>query len=131
MEYIQNVDPPIHDFFLESVEGLDLTEKVLATEDVMLVVIYNIEKSDKQGFSKIKLVTDNAISNGYSVYALSSSLNEEYVELKNKFNLNFDVLFCDEITLKTIIRANPGIVILNKGTIIGKYNWIDVDDIKF
>jgi uncharacterized membrane protein YphA (DoxX/SURF4 family) len=131
MEYIDNVEPPIHDFFLESAEGLDLTEKVLITEDVMLVVIYNIEKSDKQGFSKIKQVTDNAISNGYAVYALSSSLNEEYVELKNKFNLNFDVLFCDEITLKTIIRANPGIVTLNKGTVTGKYNWVDVDDVKF
>ncbi|PHQ57274.1 MAG: DoxX family protein [Lutibacter sp.] len=131
MEYINNEEPPIHDFFLESVEGLDLTEKVLTTEEVLLVVIYNIEKSDMQGFSKIKTITDNAISKGYLVYALSSSLNEEYAAIKNKFNLNFEVLFCDEVTLKTIIRANPGIVTLNKGTVTGKYNWIDAEDVKF
>ncbi len=131
MEYINNEEPPIHDFFLESVDGLDLTEKLLSTENVVLVVIYNIKKAGMQGFSKIKTITDKAISKGYAVYALSSSLNEDYVELKNKYNLNFDVLFCDEVTLKTIIRANPGIVTLNKGTVTGKYNWIDVDDVKF
>ena len=46
------------------------------------------------------------------------------------FQLPFDFLFCDETTLKTMIRANPGIIILNKGTVTQKKNWIDIEDLE-
>jgi len=131
MEYIGDEEPPIHDFFLESVEGEDLTEAVLAEEKVLLVVAYNLSKSDTQGFSNIKIVTDDALEKGYAVYTLTSSMNEEYLEIKNKFNLNVEMLFCDETTLKTIIRSNPGVLTLEKGTVTGKWSWVDVDSIKF
>lgn len=131
MQYIGDKEPPIHDFFLESTEGEDLTESVLAENNVMLIVAYNLSKSDRNGFSTIKTVTDKALEKGYTVYALSSSLNEEYVAIKNEFNLNFELLFCDETALKTIIRANPGILTLQNGTVTGKWNWIDADTIKF
>ena len=58
-------------------------------------------------------------------------MNEEFIEVKNQYSLNFDMLFSDETMLKTIVRSNPGIVLLNKGTVIGKYSWVDVDKIKF
>lgn len=117
--------PPIHDFYLENSAGLNLTDEVLKEENVMLIVAYNLDKSDKQGFSKIKEVTDKAIEKGYKVYALSASLDDDFILIKNEFNLNFEMLFCDETTLKTIIRANPGVVTLQKGTVTGKWNWID------
>jgi ribosomal protein S6 len=44
--------------------------------------------------------------------------------------LPFEFLFCDETTLKTMIRANPGVVILNKGTVVEKKNWGDLDEIQ-
>ncbi len=119
--------PPIHDFYLESSDGLNLTDEVLKEDKVMLIVVYNIDKSDRQGFSKIKEVTDKAIKKGYKVYALSASLEEDFLDIKDEFDLNFEMLFCDETTLKTIIRANPGIVILRNGTVTGKWNWIDAD----
>ncbi len=95
----------------------------------MLIVTYNINKSDRQGFSKIKEVTDKAITNGYKVYALTASLEEDFLDIKDEFNLNIEMLFCDETTLKTIIRANPGIVTLQKGTVTGKWNWVDADKV--
>jgi hypothetical protein len=39
-------------------------------------------------------------------------------------------LFCDDTTLKTMIRANPGVIILDKGTVVQKKNWVDVEDLK-
>ncbi len=129
MEYIGDEDPPIHDFFLESVEGEDLTAFVLSEENVLLVVAYNLSKSDSQGFLKIKKLTDIAIEKGYTVYTLTSSMNEEYDVIKNEFNLNVEMLFCDETTLKTIIRANPGILTLQNGTVTGKWSWIDSDSV--
>jgi uncharacterized membrane protein YphA (DoxX/SURF4 family) len=131
MEYNGGEEPPIHDFFLEAEDGEDLTSAVLEEDKVMLVIAYNLSISDNEGFIGVKKVTDKAISNGYAVYALSSSMNEEFIEVKNQYSLNFDMLFGDETMLKTIVRSNPGIVLLNKGTVIGKYSWVDVDKIKF
>ena len=121
--------PPIHDFYLENMEGDNLTDEVLLEDKAMLIVAYNIEKSDRQGFSNIKEVTDKANKNGYKVYLLTASLEEDFLDIKDEFDLNFDMLFCDETTLKTIIRANPGIVTLQKGTVTGKRNWIDSDKV--
>ncbi|WP_111706499.1 DoxX family protein [Lutibacter citreus] len=129
MEYVGDVEPPIHDFYLETMDGEDLTSKVLEGEHVLLVVAYNLDISDKEGFKNIKLVTDKAIAKGYTVYALSASLNEEFVEIKKTYNLNFDMLFGDETMLKTIIRANPGVITLNKGVVAEKRSWIDADAI--
>lgn len=130
MKYIGEEEPPIHDFFLESADGEDLTNQVLTADNVVLVVAYNLSKTDTQGFSNIKNITDVALQKGYLVYMLTSSLSEDYTAIKNEFNLNFGMLFCDETTLKTIIRANPGILTLQKGTVTGKWSWTDADAIK-
>lgn len=121
--------PPIHDFSLESADG-DLTEELLAKEKVMLVIIYNLDKADTNGFESVSKLANDAIIKGYSVYGVSASFEDDLVIAQNKYNLPFEFLFCDETTLKTIIRANPGIVVLNKGTVTQKYNWIDSDKVK-
>jgi len=121
--------PPIHDFFLESVEGEDLTDQVLTSDNVLLVVAYDLSKSDVEGFSNIKSVSDIAIQKGYTVYILTASMSEEFEAIQNEFNLNFEMLFCDSTTLKTIIRANPGIVTLKNGTVTGKWSWVDAHNV--
>jgi len=131
MQYVGEEEPPIHDFYLESAEGENLTDAVLAEDKVMLVVAYNLSKSDMLGFLNIKNVTDQALANNYKVYLLSASMNEDFVEIKNSYNLNFGMLFCDETTLKTIVRANPGIITLQNGTVTGKWSWVDTDKVKF
>lgn len=130
MEYIGEIEPPIHDFYLESVEGEELTNIVLTKDKVLLVLASNLDKSDLEGFNKLKPITDNAIAKGYTVYALTSSMVEDFQKIKVNYKLNFDMLFADETMLKTIVRANPGIVILNKGTVTGKWNWTDADKVQ-
>ena len=131
MEYVGDEEPPIHDFFLESIDGEDLTETVLAEDNIMLVVAYNLSKSDLQGFTGIKTVTDEAVSKGYTVYLLSSSMDEDFQKIKADYELNFDMLFGDETMLKTIVRSNPGVITLKKGTVTGKWSWGDVDSVEF
>jgi hypothetical protein len=97
---------------------------------VLLVIAYNLSKADRQGFSNIKKITDNAIKKNYTVYLVTSSLSKEFETIKKQHNLNIDMLFCDGTTLKTIIRANPGIVRLKNGTVVGKWSWVDIDSIK-
>lgn len=121
--------PPVHDFVLEDAQA-DLAPELLKKEKVMLVIIYNLDKVDVNGFPAIKEMTTKAKKKGYTVYGVSASFSDELLLAKEKYNLPFDFLFCDETTLKTIIRANPGVVILNKGTVVEKKHWGDIDEIK-
>jgi uncharacterized membrane protein YphA (DoxX/SURF4 family) len=121
--------PPVHDFMLEN-EQADLAPELLKKEKVMLVIIYDLEKVDVNGFPAIKEVATKAKAKGYTVYGVSASFTDDLILAKEKHNLPFDFLFCDETTLKTVIRANPGVVILDKGTVVEKKNWIDVEDIE-
>ncbi len=122
-------EPPIHDFTMEK-EDVDFTEFLMQKEKLMLVVMYDLAKVDKKALFKVKDITTNAMQNGYDVYAFSASNQEDFDSIKKEFKLDFDLLFCDETTLKTIVRANPGIVTLNKGTITGKWNANDSDRVK-
>ncbi|MGB0879885.1 MAG: BT_3928 family protein [Polaribacter sp.] len=121
--------PPVHDFMLEDAQN-DLAPEILAKEKVMLVIIYNLDKSDTDGFSAIRELANKAIKKGYTVYGVSASFTDDLILAQNKYDLPFEFLFCDETTLKTMIRANPGIMILNKGTVTQKFNWIDIEDVK-
>lgn len=122
--------PKVHDFFLETNDGEDLTDEILNKEKVMFVVAYDIDISEMEGFDNVRKTTELALKNGYSVYGLSSSYIDDLMVLNKDNNLNFEWLFVDGTVLKTIIRANPGVVTLNKGTVTGKWNWIDAEDFK-
>lgn len=120
--------PPIHDFTMER-EGEDITDILMEKERLMLVVSYNSDKGDKEGFEAVGEFTKEALQNGYSVYFFSASTQEDFDAVKAEYDLDLDLLFCDETTLKTMIRSNPGVMTINKGTVVGKWNWRQLDKV--
>ena len=120
--------PPVHDFMLEDTQN-DLAPEILAMDKVMLVIVYNASKSYDKGFVEIKKIADKAVQKGYNVYGVSASFEDDLILIQNNYDLPFNFLFCDETTLKTMIRANPGVMTLSKGTVTGKWNWNDIDEI--
>ncbi|MGB2128121.1 MAG: MauE/DoxX family redox-associated membrane protein [Flavicella sp.] len=130
MEYQDDSDelPPVHDFFLES-ETEDLTTTILEASKSMLIISYNLDVAEEDAFTAVKEVAQKAKDKGYLVYGVSASATSELTALQKKLGLPFEFLFCDETTLKTMIRANPGIMILKNATITGKWNWRDADKV--
>jgi len=116
--------PPIEDFFIEK-DGEDRTDYLLAKENLILVVAYSLDNTERQGYAAIKEVTDRAIANGYDVVGVSASSQKATEELTSDYGLNFEFYFSDETALKTIVRSNPGLLALNRGTIEQKYHWND------
>ena len=111
MEYKDDGEiPPVHDFMLEDSQN-DLAPQILKAEKVMLIIMSDIKKADFKAFPEIKKVADKAIEKGYKVYGASASFTDIIEMTKTQFQLPFEILFCDETTLKTMIRANPGIMI--------------------
>src|SRR5690606_29332453 len=126
----EGYEPPIKDFSIESDTG-NLTDQYMEVEKLLMIVSYNINNDDKEGLGTLKTVSDLAIKNGYTVVGITASRNSEKETLKNNKNLDFEFYLGDEKALKTIIRSNPGYLILNKGTIKQKAHWNDVDKLKF
>lgn len=123
MEYKEDGEiPPVHDFYLES-ETDDLTETILDAPKTILIVVNNLEHTPKEAWANMKALYKTASEKGYSVHAVSSSSSVLVKQAIANHQLAFDILFCDSTTLKTMCRANPGVLVLNKATVVQKFSW--------
>lgn len=119
---------PIHDFTIEK-EGEDYAEEILNTPNLIVVIAYDLAKTEWNGWPQITQFTDEATKKGYRVIGLTASDDTAIKNLRDKQNVDFEFYFTDETTLKTIVRSNPGVLKLEQGTIIQKRHWNDVDEI--
>ena len=120
---------PIHDFVIEHPEYGDITEEVLNDDDyTFLVVSYKLSKASAEAQDKLNKLAAYASENGYRFYGLTASNADEITDFVHKYNVNYSFCATDEIQLKTVIRSNPGLVLLKKGTIIDKWGHRDIPD---
>lgn len=122
------VEPKIHDFMIEG--ETDDTELFLSKENVLVVVAYDFAKSSDEGFKAIKKTTDEAIKKGYTVIGMTAETPENRIAKIAEYDLNFQFYFCDGITLKTIVRSNPGVFEMDKAIIKQKFHWNDIDKLE-
>jgi hypothetical protein len=117
----------VQDFMLTDMDGVDVTDGILAEANpVLLVMMYNVEKGDRSCLPGIASLAHAAFSKGWYVYAVSASPFEAYEEVRHAYQLPFDMLQCDEKTIKTAIRSNPGIMLLQMGSVKGLWHCNDV-----
>ena len=121
--------PPIHDFTMER-DGEDITELLMEEDRLLLVVAYNLSLANPNGLEQVRGLSERAQEKGYRVYFFSASTQEDFDQVKGQYGFDFELLFCDETTLKTIVRSNPGIVTLDRGTITGKWSWREIEEIE-
>lgn len=126
---VENLIPPIHDFLIEK-NGEDITAEVLSAPKVLLIVAYDLRKTERDGFKAVKELSEKALDKNYEVIGLTASGADKQEKIKEAYKLNFDFYQADETALKTIVRANPGLLILNKGTITQKSHWFDASDME-
>lgn len=129
-EVQKGYEPPIHDFTIEQ-NGEDFTATILEEERLMMVVSYDLRKSEYSDYGSLKEVIDNAKSNGYKVIGMSASGPDQTNKLVEEHELDMQFYFTDETTLKTIVRSNPGVLLLEKGTIRQKVHYNDLNDLNF
>ncbi|MDF4221569.1 DoxX family protein [Maribacter sp. M208] len=123
-------EPPVHDFTIEQ-EGEDFAASLLQEPKLVMVIAYDLRKSNLEEFNTIKVVADKAIKAGYKVIGMSASGPDQTNALIKEYNLDFEFYFTDETTLKTIVRSNPGVLVLEKGTIKQKVHYNDLEDLIF
>ena len=130
-------EPPIHDLEILNADYEDLTWDILESEEpVTLVVMYDLAKADKSQIAKVESLTSNLSPFASSpdtlplegelegaFYILTGSGTDDIINFSLEYPALSDyICTCDPVTLKTIVRANPGVIVLQNGIVIDKYN---------
>ena len=117
-------EPPIHDFSMENpLTGEDLTDQILSSAGyTFLLVAPHLEQADDSNFGDINQIYDYAKQYGYQFYCLTASNKKAIAFWQDITGAEYPYLFTDETTLKTIIRSNPGLILLKNGTVIQKWS---------
>jgi uncharacterized membrane protein YphA (DoxX/SURF4 family) len=118
-------EPPIHDFIITSSAGEDITSRILA--DTGYSVLMVTKKISEAGEKKLAAGFEfgrYCLTKGIGFYILTSSGTDEVKNYENGLQ------FCsaDETTLKTMVRANPGYLLLKNGVITGKWSYANFPD---
>ena len=117
-------EPPIHDFALTTCDtGEDITEQVLTKKGyTFLLVSPRLAVADDSNFGDIDQIYEYAEENGADFYCVTASANDEIERWRDLTGAEYQFCNADETTLKTMIRSNPGLMLLKDGTIIGKWS---------
>ena len=123
-------EPPIHDFAMTEVKtGEDITEKVLSDRGyTFFLVAHRIEEADDSNIDLINEIYDYSIEHGYHFYCLTSSPQEQIELWRDRTGAEYPFCQMDDITLKTMIRSNPGLILLKNGTILNYWSDEDIPD---
>ena len=123
-------EPSIYDFSIE-VNGNNLTDEILSEEKLLIYISYNLEKFSSKAIENMKFSAEKAKNNGFKIIGLTaSSVEDRNIFIKTN-NLSFEFYTCDETALKTVVRSNPGAIVLKAGNVVDKKHYKDFSDLNF
>ena len=114
--------PPIHDFSIENEQEGDITAAVLDAPEIYLVIAANPENIPAEAVRKVNAYARRLQKQDKKVIGLFSIVDDD---IGKKFD--FPLYLTDATTLKTMIRSNPGVIKLEKGTVVDKKAWRDLE----
>jgi len=122
--------PKITDFNVWNDEG-DFTQQVFSGNK-LLIIVQDVRKTNPDSFAEInKLLAAAEKSTQRKIVpmVLTASSSQDFDVFRHEVNLSAPYYFGDATVLKTMMRANPGIMLLKNGVVVGKWHHNDVPDI--
>lgn len=121
--------PSIHDFLITSDASGDVTDSILLdTSYNFMFISYDINQASTSHMDEMNKLHKLSKSLTVPFRAISASLKEETDAFKDKTGAKFNFYKADPITLKTIVRSNPGLVLVKNGVVIDKWHHNDLPD---
>ena len=121
---MEGEDSPYADFFIESInDGEDITEQVLNDKGYTLLLIApHLEQADDSQLDELNRIYDYSVEQGYPFYCLTASSAKAISRWQDMTGAEYPFYQTDDITLKTMIRSNPGLMLLKDGKVIRKWS---------
>jgi len=122
--------PPIHDFFIEDpVTGDNLTDSILSdTSYCFLLVMPHTETANQHAEGRLNALYRYCQDQGYNFYALTASGQEAREAWRTYTGAEYPICTADETTLKTMVRSNPGLMLLHDGVVYNKWSAVDIPE---
>ncbi len=110
-------------------DGDDVTEMILTTEKLMMFTSHDMSAITVEEWEQIKSITEEAGKRGYYVIWVTASLPDYVEQLQETYPFLEEVYYGDELEIKTIVRFNPGLILLDEGLVVDKWSAIDFDKV--
>ncbi len=121
----------IHDFSIRNAQDEDITREVLEEETFKLfIVAYDLSTTRVKSIRKFRDHVKAWQDKGYKVYAFTNSDRDEFEKFRHEHQLAFPFYQMDRTALKSVIRSNPGYILLYKGTVVARWSARNSPDIK-
>ena len=128
-QMMEDEESPYTDLFMQSEDGTDITDSILNLKGyVFLLISPHLEQADESQFDKINQLFEYAQEKGYPFYGLTASGEKAMNRWRNGTGAEYKLCQTDDIVLKTIIRSNPGLLLLRDGKIIRKWSNNDLPE---
>lgn len=112
-------------FSILNEEGDDYTHLLFDTEKLFVFVAPYLNELTENDFTECQRIYDFANEHGYN-YLWITSVSPDYVyELQDKYDMFDEVYYGDELELKSMVRSNPGLMLMNEGVVLDKWSKID------
>ena len=121
-------ESPFQDLFIEQMEGgEDLTEQILNNPDyTFLLIAPHLEQADDSRLDEINQMYEYSLDNRADFYCLTASGTKAIESWRDRTGAEYPFCQTDDITLKTMIRSNPGLILLKDGKVIRKWSHNDL-----
>ncbi|MCD4710965.1 MAG: DoxX family protein [Bacteroidales bacterium] len=120
-------EPPIQDFAIMDAFGTDLVDEILSDRGYSLMMVcYDLAGAEEEAlvnageWSQLEILASD-----FSFYAVTATSSAEVESISTRLDLEYRFLAGDEIMLKTIVRSNPGFMLVKNGAILGKWGYRD------
>ena len=125
-------DVKIKDLKITDSQGTDYTAEIIENPYYNLVIVaYDLDKTNVEAVRDMNALTINAAEEFNIRTVLLTSASAEGAEQFSKENkLVMEIFYADNIPLKSMVRANPGLMLLKNGTVVDKWHFNSMPDYK-
>ncbi|MBS1530891.1 MAG: DoxX family protein [Bacteroidetes bacterium] len=120
--------PKIQDLAIKDAQGNDYTKELLSNPFYNVVIVaYDLKHTNVEALGRLNALAVNLLQNFNTRTVLITSNNATDAEAFAKaYHLVMEIYYADEVPLKTMVRANPGILLMKAGTVINKWHYHSV-----
>ncbi len=126
----REVDPNVvkgHGLGIEDAEGNDVTENIIDNPDYQfIVIVYDLLETNIKSFKKLYSLYQKATKNGYSFVVITSSNPKESQKFIKENDIDYELYHTDDTALKTVIRSNPGLMLMKNSVVLAKWHYNDI-----
>jgi uncharacterized membrane protein YphA (DoxX/SURF4 family) len=118
-------EPKIKDLNISDGSGTDYTKELIENPYYNLIVVaYNLKDTDEEGMSALNAMSLNAAEQfNIRTVLLTSNSAQDAAVFSKKMKLFTEIFYADAVPLKSMVRANPGVLLLKNGVIINKWAY--------